>query len=127
LAAQPSPKEQPIPLKDSERKHITVLSSDLSGYNAMTEQLDPEEAKEITRVDRLDDELKQVLRSASVIGRRILYRILRAIGEAVEELDTHLEQAEAIFGDIGAASDLSQAQKLLQVTPETMHLNSGQL
>ena len=30
-----------------ERKHVTVLFSDLSGYTAMTEQLDPEEVKEI--------------------------------------------------------------------------------
>jgi tetratricopeptide (TPR) repeat protein len=33
----------------------------------------------------------------------------------------HLDQAEAIFSDIGAEWDLAQAQKLLQVTPETVH------
>lgn len=31
-----------------ERKHVTVLFSDLSGYTAMSEKLDPEEVKEIT-------------------------------------------------------------------------------
>ena len=31
-----------------ERKHVTVLFSDLSGYTAMAEKLDPEEVKEIT-------------------------------------------------------------------------------
>jgi len=31
-----------------ERKHVTVIFSDLSGYTAMTEKLDPEEVKEIT-------------------------------------------------------------------------------
>ncbi len=44
------------------------------------------------RVDRLDEELKQVLRSASVIGRTFLYRILKGINEAVHELDDHLDQ-----------------------------------
>jgi len=32
---------------ESERKHVTILFSDLSGYTAMTERLDPEEVKEI--------------------------------------------------------------------------------
>jgi class 3 adenylate cyclase/tetratricopeptide (TPR) repeat protein len=36
-----------IPPTDSERKHVTVLFSDMSGYTAMTEKLDPEEVKEI--------------------------------------------------------------------------------
>jgi class 3 adenylate cyclase/tetratricopeptide (TPR) repeat protein len=31
-----------------ERKHVTVLFSDLTGYTAMSEKLDPEEVKEIT-------------------------------------------------------------------------------
>jgi len=33
---------------DGERKHVTVLFSDLTGYTAMSEKLDPEEVKEIT-------------------------------------------------------------------------------
>lgn len=37
-----------VPIIESERKRITALFSDLSGYTAMTEQLDPEEVKEIT-------------------------------------------------------------------------------
>ncbi|MBW1818028.1 MAG: AAA family ATPase [Deltaproteobacteria bacterium] len=32
---------------DSERRHVTVLFSDLSGYTAMTERLDPEEIRHI--------------------------------------------------------------------------------
>ena len=32
---------------EGERKHATVFFSDLSGYTAMTEKLDPEEVKEI--------------------------------------------------------------------------------
>ncbi|MEN8808637.1 MAG: adenylate/guanylate cyclase domain-containing protein, partial [Desulfobacterales bacterium] len=33
---------------EGERKHVTVLFSDLSGYTAMSEKLDPEEVKDIT-------------------------------------------------------------------------------
>lgn len=33
---------------DGERKHVTVLFSDLTGYTAMSEKLDPEEVKAIT-------------------------------------------------------------------------------
>ena len=37
-----------LPFREAERKRITALFSDLSGYTAMTEKLDPEEVKEIT-------------------------------------------------------------------------------
>ncbi len=36
------------PTPDAERKRVTALFSDLSGYTSMTETLDPEEVKEIT-------------------------------------------------------------------------------
>ena len=36
------------PFREAERKRITALFSDLSGYTAMTAKLDPEEVKEIT-------------------------------------------------------------------------------
>jgi len=32
---------------EGERKHVTVLFSDLSGYTAMPEKLDPEEVKDL--------------------------------------------------------------------------------
>jgi class 3 adenylate cyclase/tetratricopeptide (TPR) repeat protein len=44
---------------ESERKHVTVLFSDLSGYTAMSEKLDPEEVKEIT--SRIFSEVSQVI------------------------------------------------------------------
>jgi class 3 adenylate cyclase/tetratricopeptide (TPR) repeat protein len=46
-----SPPEETIPTNipaEGERKHVTVLFSDLTGYTAMSEKLDPEEVKEIT-------------------------------------------------------------------------------
>jgi hypothetical protein len=47
-----SPSEETIPTPcptKGERKHLTVLFSDLTGYTAMSEKLDPEEVKAITR------------------------------------------------------------------------------
>src|SRR4030042_6043831 len=50
---QPSPAPQTKPVKstfthESERKVVTALFSDLTGYTALTEKLDPEQVKEIT-------------------------------------------------------------------------------
>jgi class 3 adenylate cyclase len=42
-----------------ERKYVTVLFSDLSGYTAMSEKLDPEEVKEIT--SRIFGEISKVI------------------------------------------------------------------
>ena len=42
-----------------ERKHVTVLFSDLSGYTAMSEKMDPEEVKEI--VGRIFGQIKSVI------------------------------------------------------------------
>jgi class 3 adenylate cyclase/tetratricopeptide (TPR) repeat protein len=46
----------------------------------------------MARIDRLDEELKAVLRTASVIGRAFLYRLLKAVAEAVRELDERVER-----------------------------------
>lgn len=44
---KPHEEKKPLPPTDSARKYVTVLFSDMSGYTAMTEKLDPEEVKEI--------------------------------------------------------------------------------
>lgn len=44
---------------EGERKYVTVLFSDLSGYTAMTERLDPEDVKEI--MSRIFGEIAQVI------------------------------------------------------------------
>ena len=48
-----------IPESEGERKYVTVLFSDLSGYTAMSEKLDPEEVKEI--MGRIFGEIAQVV------------------------------------------------------------------
>jgi len=53
------PPEEPAPELEGERKYVTVLFSDLSGYTAMSENLDPEEVKEI--MSRIFGEIAQVV------------------------------------------------------------------
>ncbi|MDI6754068.1 MAG: adenylate/guanylate cyclase domain-containing protein [Thermodesulfobacteriota bacterium] len=48
----------------------------------------------IARIDRLNEEVKQVLKLASVIGRVFFYRVLRGILEADRELDRHLAELQ---------------------------------
>ena len=54
-----SVKEITIPSSESERKQVTVFFSDMSGYTAMAEKLDPEEVKEI--MGRIFGEVAQVV------------------------------------------------------------------
>ncbi|HMJ79614.1 MAG TPA: AAA family ATPase, partial [Candidatus Dormibacteraeota bacterium] len=49
----------------------------------------------MARIDRLDEDLKQVLRLASVIGRTFFYRLLAAISEADRDLDASLGGLQA--------------------------------
>ena len=56
---EPTEKEKKAPALDSGRKHATVLFSDLVGYTAMTEKLDPEDVKEI--MSRIFGEIAQVV------------------------------------------------------------------
>jgi class 3 adenylate cyclase len=58
---EPTPIEDAPPPKPiaSERKHVTALFSDLSGYTAMSERLDPEEVKEIT--GKIFDEVSKII------------------------------------------------------------------
>jgi len=51
--------EKVVPASEGERKHITVLFSDLSGYTAMSERLDPEEVKDIT--SRIFADISQII------------------------------------------------------------------
>jgi class 3 adenylate cyclase len=47
LAESSPPKISPTSEKTGERKQVTVLFSDLTGYTALSENLDPEEVKEM--------------------------------------------------------------------------------
>ena len=77
------PADETLPSKSSlqgERKHVAVLFSNLSGYTAMSEKLEPEEVKEIT--SRIFEEVAAVVARydgpiEKYIGRREGYPPLR--------------------------------------------------
>jgi class 3 adenylate cyclase/tetratricopeptide (TPR) repeat protein len=55
----PSKAEKPALETEGERKQVSVLFSDLSGYTAMSEKLDPEEVKDIT--NRIFSEISKII------------------------------------------------------------------
>jgi len=45
----------------------------------------------LSRIDRLDDKTKNLLRTASVIGRNFYYKVLEEAAQTIEEVDSKLE------------------------------------
>jgi len=70
--------ERPNPSAESERKHVTILFSDLSGYTAMSEKLDSEEVKEI--MGRIFGEISKIIvrRSTPEVWSRAIQEIFFA-------------------------------------------------
>jgi class 3 adenylate cyclase/tetratricopeptide (TPR) repeat protein len=84
----------PIPSTDSERKHVTVLFSDMSGYTAMTEKLDPEEVKEI--MGRVFGEISQVVaRYQGFIEKFIGDAVMALFGATVSHEDDPVRAIKA--------------------------------
>jgi class 3 adenylate cyclase/tetratricopeptide (TPR) repeat protein len=48
----------------------------------------------MARIDRLDDDVKQLLKLAAVVGRSFLYRVLGVLADADRELDRHLAELQ---------------------------------
>ena len=58
-ASAPGPAGQPVEKLPEERRHVTVLFADLSGYTAVAERMDPEAVKALVdrSLRRLGDEV----------------------------------------------------------------------
>jgi len=50
----------------------------------------------VARIDRLDEEMKQVLKLAAVIGRTFLYRVLRALSDVDRRLDADIAELQQL-------------------------------
>ncbi|NIM95022.1 MAG: AAA family ATPase [Anaerolineales bacterium] len=48
----------------------------------------------LARIDRLEEDVRQTLQMASVIGKSFLFRLLEAIAEAEQQLEEHLSQLQ---------------------------------
>jgi len=78
----------------AERKRITVLFSDLSGYTAMSEKLDPEEVKEIT--SRIFSEVTGVVdRYDGIIENYVGDAVIALFGVPKVHEDNHLRAIRA--------------------------------
>lgn len=62
---------------ESERKHVAVMFSDLSGYTAMTEKLDPEEVKEI--MSGIFGEITQIIKKYDGFIERFIGDAIMAV------------------------------------------------
>jgi class 3 adenylate cyclase/tetratricopeptide (TPR) repeat protein len=93
---------------EGERKHATVLFSDLSGYTALTEKLDPEEVKEL---------MERVFRGIAQVLHRYEGFIERFIGDAVMALFgvPHAHEDDAVRA-IRAAQEMGELAK--ELSPE---------
>ena len=90
-SAAPPPR---VPSTDSERKHITVLFSDLSGYTAMSEKLDPEEVKEITT--RIFGEVAKIVdRYEGFVEKYVGDAVMALFGVPKTHEDDHLRAIRA--------------------------------
>ena len=72
----------------------------------------------MARIDRLDEEVKQVLKSASVIGRAFLYRLLKEVTETVKDLDDAPRQAHRDGADPGETEE-SRSSNTSSSTPSS--------
>ena len=93
-ASSAAQKERKIVAPSSERKHVTVLFSDLSGYTAMSEKLDPEEVKEITT--RIFGEVAKIVdRYEGFVEKYIGDAVVALFGVPKAHEDDHLRAIRA--------------------------------
>ena len=154
-AAQPSESESaafvPGPPPAAERKRITVLFSDLSGYTAMSEKLDPEEVKEITSrifgevarvVDRYDGFVEKYIGDAvmalfgvpkvheddhlrAIRAARDIHEIVDRIGREYEEkIETRLTMHTGITTGLVVTGDVNLEKGTHGVSGDTINLAS---
>ena len=113
LAAPAAAPSSPAPSADGERKHITVLFSDLSGYTAMAEKLDPEEVKEIT--GRIFGEVAKIVdRYEGFIEKYIGDAVVALFGVPKAHEDDHLRAIRAAkeMHEAGSTISLQYEEKI---------------
>ena len=120
IRQNPSQKPSPSPTTDSERKHVTVLFSDMSGYTAMTEKLDPEEVKEI--MGRVFGEISQIVaRYEGFIEKFIGDAVMALFGATVAHEDDPVRAIKAAREIHDIVSGLSPKYEKRIGKPLSMH------
>jgi class 3 adenylate cyclase/tetratricopeptide (TPR) repeat protein len=83
-------------------EHGALVQDTASGRWQATQQIEKVTVPDtiqgllIARIDRLDEDLKRVVRSAAVIGRAFLYRVLNAVLANERNLEHQLDQLQRV-------------------------------
>jgi len=110
----------------SERKHVTIMFSDMSGYTAMTERLDPEEVKAIMS-DIFGKITKIIKNYDGFIERFIGDAVMAVFGVPKAHEDDPIRAIKAARDIHSFVEGFSPSIKDKVVQPLTMHtgINSG--
>ncbi len=103
---RPSPAQQPLDLPE-ERRQVTVLFADLSGYTAVAERMDPEAVKSL--VDRALRRLGQeVDRYGGSVDKYIGDNVMAVFGAPVAHEDDAERAVRAALGMQDAMSEINE-------------------
>jgi class 3 adenylate cyclase len=108
MVADPSslPTTQRLPSDSGERRHATVLFSDLSGFTAMTEQLDPEEVQTLVR--QLKDGAVEIVEThGGIVSQFVGDEVLALFGIPAAHEDDPLRAVRAAAEIHALARELS--------------------
>ncbi len=113
-------------ITDSERKHVTIMFSDLSGYTAMNERLDPEEVKGIMSL--IFEKIIDIIKSyEGFIEKFIGDSVMVVFGVPTAHEDDPMRAIKAAMDIHAAVEGLSPGFKAKIGQPITMHtgINTG--
>jgi class 3 adenylate cyclase/predicted ATPase len=128
-AAPEPPEPAPVPARlPEERRQVTVLFADLSGYTAVAEQMDPEAVKTLVEraLRRLGDEVE---RFGGTVDKYIGDNVMALFGAPVAHEDDAERAVRAALGMQAAMGEINESLKL----PETVDfelrvgINSGEV
>ncbi len=118
--------EKSAPSSEGERKYVSVLFSDLSGYTALSEKLDPEEVKEIT--GRIFGEIAKVINKYDGFIEKYAGDAVMALFGADQSHEDDPVRAVKAAGEIrDLVADLSPLYEPKISQPLSMHtgINTG--
>ncbi|MGO9138558.1 MAG: adenylate/guanylate cyclase domain-containing protein, partial [Syntrophales bacterium] len=113
-------KEKKISAPEGERKHVTVLFSDVSGYTTMSEKLDPEEVKEIMGqiIDGVSRAIKQY---GGFMEKYVGDAVMALFGVPFAQEDDPIRAIKAALAIHGVVKSLSQQYQEKIGKPLAMH------
>ena len=109
-----------------ERKHVTVLFSDIAGYTSMSEKLDPEEVKEVTT--QIFDEISKIVGNYDgFIEKFAGDAVMAMFGATTSHEDDPIRAIRAAMDIHAVVNQLSPKYEEITEQPLSMHtgINTG--